>query len=191
MLRQKPQRPLVWLWFRYDLWMTRIYGFSPVVGKQPKVLVLGSMPSVASLEQQQYYAKPQNAFWRIMGAMFDAGPDVDYNERTARLIEAGIALWDVLASCVRPGSLDASIDMTSAQANDLPGLLRKYPTIRAVFFNGRKAEQMFQRWAYADVQIVSPNLTYHAMPSTSPAMASLNFDAKLDRWSKLKDVLEA
>ena len=170
--------------------MSRIHGFPPVVGKQPVVLILGSMPSVASLEHKQYYAKPQNAFWRIMGALFDAGPGLDYAERMARLIDARIALWDVLASCIRPGSLDAAIDMTSVQVNDLPRLVQDYPTIEAVFFNGRKAEQMYRRWAHAEVRSIKPDLSLHGLPSTSPAMATLNFEAKLARWGIVKDAVE-
>ena len=170
--------------------MSRIHGFPPVVGKQPVVLILGSMPSDASLEHKQYYAKPQNAFWRIMGALFGAGPELDYADRAARLIETRIALWDVLASCIRPGSLDAAIDMASVKVNDLSRLVQDYPTIEAVFFNGRKAEQMYRRRAHADVESIRPGLNLHSLPSTSPAMATLNFEAKLSQWTIVKDTLE-
>jgi len=169
--------------------MTRIYGFPPVAGEQSKALVLGSMPGVASLERYQYYAKPQNAFWRIMGALFDAGPELHYAERVNRLADAGVAVWDVLGSCVRPGSLDSNIRMSSVEVNDLPGLLYGCPGIQYVFFNGRKAEQLYYRRVLPEVQAVNSGLIYFSMPSTSPAMASLTFEMKLERWQTLKDVL--
>ncbi len=148
------------------------------------------MPSVASLEHQQYYAKPQNAFWRIMGVLFGAGPELDYVDRTARLIDAGIAVWDVLASCIRPGSLDAAIDMKTVQVNDLSQLVQDCPTIEAIFFNGRKAEQLYRRHAEVAVRSVKSHLNLHSLPSTSPAMATLNFEAKLAQWTLVKDTIE-
>ena len=92
------------------------------------------MPSVRSLESREYYAHPRNAYWHIMGELFGAGPDLAYAQRLERLRELGIALWDVVASCDRPGSLDANI--SAAEPNDLVALLRDQPTIRDVFFNG-------------------------------------------------------
>lgn len=118
-----------------------IYGFPPIIGEQARVLVLGSMPSVRSLELGQYYGHPQNHFWRIMGELLARPMPESYEERTAVLREAGIAVWDAFDSCRREGSLDQSI--RDAKPNDVPGLLRKYPSIRLVVFNGRKAEQGF------------------------------------------------
>ena len=138
----------------------RIEGFPPIAGPAPRVLVLGSMPSVASLDRQQYYGKPQNAFWRIMGELFGAGPELDYAKRCARLAAAGVAVWDVLASCVRPGSLDSAIEMRSAATNDIAGLLAAHPQISHVFFNGRKSEQIFRSRLLADVSAVRPTLEY-------------------------------
>jgi hypoxanthine-DNA glycosylase len=171
--------------------MHPVHSFPPVIGPAPRVLILGSVPGVASLEQQQYYAKPQNAFWRIMGALFDAGPGLAYPDRLERLTAQHIALWDVLASCIRPGSLDSSIDLASAQINDLTGLLRAQPTLSFVFFNGRKAEQMYRRWVLAEAQSINPHVRYYGMPSTSPAMATLTFAEKLDRWRMLRRCLDS
>ncbi len=162
--------------------MTRITGFAPIVGRRPFCLVLGSVPSVASLQKQQYYGKPQNAFWRIMGALFAAGPELSYPQRAERLAGAGVAVWDVAASCVRPGSLDSSIDMASVTVNDFNGFLTRYPSIQQVFFNGRKAEDLWRRFVLPDLQREWPELEYMTLPSTSPAMASLDFAAKLERW---------
>ena len=162
--------------------MSRIVGFAPIIGVTPRVLILGSMPSVASLEKHQYYGKPQNAFWRIMGELFGAGPDLDYEQRTALLAEKGVAVWDVLASCERAGSLDSAIVMRTAETNDFATLLYEQPEIAHVFFNGKKAEEIFRKHALASVADVRPDLNYTALPSTSPAMASLNLAEKLDRW---------
>jgi len=162
--------------------VSRIVGFAPIIGAAPLVLILGSMPSVASLEKFQYYGKPQNAFWRIMGELFGAGPDLPYEQRTKLLARKGVAVWDVLASCERPGSLDSAIKMQTIAANDFAALLGDQPGIRHVFFNGKKAEEIFCKHALASVESVRPDLNYTALPSTSPAMASLSFAEKLDRW---------
>src|SRR4029077_16189116 len=103
--------------------MSRVQSFPPIVSQQSKVLILGSMPGEASLKADQYYAHPRNAFWPIMGELFGAGPSLPYQERVALLQSTGVALWDSLQACVRPGSLDASI--TNEAANDFPGFFDK------------------------------------------------------------------
>jgi TDG/mug DNA glycosylase family protein len=169
--------------------MNRIVGFPPILGGRPRVLILGSMPSVASLEKYQYYAKPQNAFWRIMGELFGAGPDLPYEQRTELLAKQGIAVWDVLASCERPGSLDSAIKMQTATANDFAALLLEQPGIAHVFFNGKKAEEVFRKRSLAAVEQVRPELKFTSLPSTSPAMASLRFEDKLLQWQSVYRVL--
>ena len=123
----------------------RISGFPPVVGNLPHVLILGSMPGVASLEAHEYYAMPRNAFWPIMGELFGAHFDMAYPQRLDVLTAGHVALWDVLGSCIRPGSLDASIDARSVSANNFTQLFSEYPTIRQVYFNGQKAAEMYRR----------------------------------------------
>jgi TDG/mug DNA glycosylase family protein len=169
--------------------MNRIVGFPPILGDRPRVLILGSMPSVASLEKHQYYAKPQNAFWRIMGELFGAGPDLPYEQRTELLAKQGIAVWDVVASCERPGSLDSAIKMQTATANDFAALLLEQPRIAHVFFNGKKAEEVFRKRSLAAVEQVRPELKFTSLPSTSPAMASLRFEDKLLQWQSVYRVL--
>lgn len=166
--------------------MSRIEGFAPLLGTKPRVLVLGSVPSVASLEKQQYYGKAQNAFWRIMGELFSAGPELDYPQRCAILMDSGVAVWDVLASCVRPGSLDSAIEMRTAEVNDFASLFGGHPELHSVFFNGRKAEEIFLRRVQPQLADVAARLTYECLPSTSPAMASLDFAGKLQRWAAVK-----
>jgi TDG/mug DNA glycosylase family protein len=121
---------------------SRIKSFPPIVSERSKLLILGSMRGEVSLKAGQYYAHPRNAFWHIMGELFGAGPSLLYEERIARIQSVGVALWDALQACTRPGSLDASI--TEEVANDFPGLFAKYPNITHVFFNGGTAEKSFR-----------------------------------------------
>jgi hypoxanthine-DNA glycosylase len=167
----------------------KITGFPPVASPAATALVLGSMPSVASLDKLEYYGNSQNSFWRIMGDCFSAGPDLPYPERCERLAAAGIAVWDVLDSCVRPGSLDSDIDMRTAEVNDLLTFLSEHQDIRHVFFNGKKAEQIFQQRLGKQIEISFPQLAYMSLPSTSPAMASLTYSAKLEHWRALIDAV--
>jgi TDG/mug DNA glycosylase family protein len=168
--------------------MSRIHGFQPLVGECPQVLILGSMPSVTSLERHEYYGKAQNVFWRIMGELFGAGHDVPYEQRTSVLTAQGVAVWDVLASCVRPGSLDSAIEMNSVQVNDFTAFLNAHSAVRHIFFNGRKAEDLFRRRVMAELKDSRPDMHYYCLPSTSPAMASLSFAAKLEKWSIVSEV---
>ena len=128
------------------------------------------MPSVASLEKHQYYGKPQNAFWRIMGELYCAGVELDYPDRCAQLTDAGVAVWDVIARCRRPGSLDSAIDMQSVVVNDFAAFLGAHPSVSAVCFNGRKAEEIWRRFVQADIHALRPELGFVTLPSTSPAM---------------------
>src|SRR5215471_11745027 len=116
--------------------MSRVQSFPPIASPGSRVLILGSMPGVQSLKAEQYYANPQNGFWHIMGQLFGAGPTLPYEERMTRLQSAGVALWDVLHTCVRPGSGDSWI--TDEVANDFRAFFAEHPNITHVFFNGRK-----------------------------------------------------
>jgi hypoxanthine-DNA glycosylase len=153
-------------------------GFPPIVDQRASLLVLGSMPGVLSLQRGQYYAHPRNMFWCITGELLGFDADADYDVRTAALREAGIALWDVLHTCERRGSLDSSIARDSAVPNDFHSLLSAYPDIRRVFFNGAKAEHMFQRL----VRRTRDHIAYRRLPSTSPANASIPYGVKLQAW---------
>ena len=162
------------------------HGFAPVVRADARVLILGSMPGEASLAAEQYYAHTRNAFWPIMGALFDAGPERPYAERLARLNAAGVALWDVIASCERSGSLDSAIAPASIKANDFTQLFRDCPRIGHVFFNGTAAESAFRRHVRKRIEL-PPSLRFTRLPSTSPAHAARDFDAKLAAWQIVRE----
>ncbi|MEP7044088.1 MAG: DNA-deoxyinosine glycosylase [Dokdonella sp.] len=160
--------------------------FPPQVGSGCRVLVLGSVPSVRSLEQQQSYAHAHNLFWPFMGVLHGAGPELPYAERIARLHAAGVGIWDVLEQCERSGSLDSDIVRASEVPNDIPGLLDAHPTIAAIALNGTKAQQVFtRRIAPAIAAERRARLSVLALPSTSPANASIPRAVKLARWSEL------
>ena len=155
--------------------------FPPIVGNQPNILILGSMPGRRSLSEQQYYAHPQNAFWWIMSQVYEIPESISYVERTTRLNEAGVAVWDVLHDCERPGSLDSDIVRQSEQANDFAEFFRRYPSINRVAFNGQAAEKIFKRHCKA-VIADHQEIIWTVLPSTSPAHASMNREQKLAIW---------
>lgn len=157
-------------------------GFPPVVGVNPSVLVLGSLPGQVSLAKRQYYAQPQNAFWRIMDELCGAGPGLAYEERLEALRRAGIALWDVLEAAERPGSLDSAIVLSTARTNDLAGLLARHRSIRLVCCNGRKASDLYLRRVVPTLGEAPASLPVETLPSTSPAFAGMRFEEKLGRW---------
>jgi hypoxanthine-DNA glycosylase len=159
----------------------RIHSFPPVACPTARVLILGTMPGRVSLREQQYYAHPQNQFWRILGALLGFDPASSYEARLAALRTADIALWDVLQTCIRAGSLDAAIKPLSAVPNDFATFLAQHPQIRRICFNGAKAEALFMRRVRPDLP-VEPELDHLRLPSTSPAHAALPFAAKLQAW---------
>ena len=111
--------------------MSQVSGFPPVAEASARVLILGSMPGIASLEKNEYYALPRNAFWRVMGDLFGAGAELTYEEKLQTLSSRGIALWDVLKTCYRPGSLDSSIVASSMELNDFTAIYRSHTMIPA------------------------------------------------------------
>lgn len=163
--------------------MSRSSGFPPIVDDDAKVLVLGSLPSQRSIEASEYYAHPQNAFWRIMGEIFGAGPERSYEERTESLTSNNIAVWDVLSSSVRPGSMDSDIDVSTAKPNDFCSFFDKNAGIGLVCFNGQKAARMFKSLILDRYPELLPGLTLETLPSTSPAHASMSYEEKLAKWS--------
>jgi len=158
-------------------------GFPPLADAAARVLVLGSLPGVKSLQMQQYYAQPYNAFWRIMGELFGAGPELDYAARVERLRACGLAVWDVLAAGEREGSLDSAIVPASIVVNDFNAFFERHRSVRSIYFNGNTAANLFRRKVLPGLAPEWAAIERHALPSTSPAYASLRFEQKLARWS--------
>lgn len=162
-------------------------GFPPIADRKARVLILGSLPGQTSLRLQQYYGQPQNAFWKIMGRLFGAGPALPYGERTQRLIENRVALWDVCASASRPGSLDANIRHASVVPNAFAPFIASHPQIRLICFNGAKAAELYRRLVLPGLPATIADIRCEALPSTSPAHAGMPFEDKLARWAVVRD----
>lgn len=163
-------------------------GLAPLVQPGAHILILGSMPGQASLDQQRYYGHPRNQFWPLMQALFGVDVNLPYAERCQALQQAGVALWDVIGQCQRAGSLDSAIVSQSVSFNTLAEFCQCYPSIQQIWLNGGKAAQCFRQyqkhlqtqnqingWPAAPIQI-------RTLPSTSPAHASVSFAEKLALW---------
>ena len=161
--------------------------FPPIARPDAEILILGSLPGTKSLEMQQYYAHPQNAFWKLVARIYDAESSLPYMQRVEVLTANRIALWDVLAAAERPGSLDSSIVSASARANDFAAFYRNHPQVSRIYFNGRKAEELYRRFVLPGLSAEFAALRYVSMPSTSPAHAGMPFAEKLVRWKKIKE----
>jgi len=157
-----------------------VRGFDPIARPDARIVVLGSMPGRASLAAGEYYAHSRNAFWRIAGDLLHFDAAAPYRIRVRALLAARIALWDVLGSCVRQGSLDARIERASEIANDFPRFFRSHGKIARVFFNGAMAEASFRRHVAGDKGVAALRLT--RLPSTSPANAAIPYAGKLAAW---------
>ncbi|MBC7697454.1 MAG: DNA-deoxyinosine glycosylase [Bacteroidia bacterium] len=147
--------------------MSIVTSFSPIANKSANVLILGSMPGVISLKENQYYAHPSNGFWRIMASIYGFNAKSDYNIRVNNLILSDIALWDVLRSCERLGSLDSDIRNGSRICNDFKFLFNHCPNIKLIAFNGVEAEKSFNKFVMPQFDI--QHLTFIRLPSSSPA----------------------
>jgi hypoxanthine-DNA glycosylase len=156
----------------------RIRSFPAVVGRAPKVLILGTLPGIVSLKLAQYYGHPQNKFWELLGAALDLDlRAMPYARRLRALRRRGIAVWDVVSDARRAGSLDAAIK--DERHNDVLDLIRRR-RIRAVFFNGRVAMTMYER------RFGKPPVPAFLLPSSSPAYASVPWRTKLRAWRRIR-----
>lgn len=152
-------------------------GLPPVVGADARVLLLGSFPSERSLADREYYANRRNQFWTLLGTVFDFDAQASYPERIAAAKSHGVALWDVVHSCRRMGSMDAKIDRKTLVVNELTPLLHRHPTIERIFVNGLTAFELFER--HADTALPAVRL-----PSSSGALP-MSFTDKLTRWREV------
>ncbi len=158
-----------------------VHGFAPISLADARVLVLGTMPGVASLRLQQYYGHPQNGFWRIVGAVLGFDAHDSYAQRCAALVERQVALWDVLATCTRTGSLDSDIDHGSLVPNAFAVFFEQHAQIERVCFNGAKAHSLYRKHVLPFVA-ATRQLELVRLPSTSPAHAGMPFADKVKAW---------
>jgi hypoxanthine-DNA glycosylase len=162
--------------------MSTVSGFPPIADNNATILILGSMPSIKSLQAHQYYAHPRNSFWFIISALFADNRVLDYEDKKALLLNNRIALWDVLKTCQRKGSLDSSIKNSTIEANNFNRFLAAHKSIKAVYFNGARAEQEYRKHVLPTLDKKFSTIRYTRLPSTSPAMASLSREQKLQQW---------
>lgn len=160
---------------------SRISSFPPIINEDSKILILGSVPGVKSLEMQEYYAHPQNKFWRIIFELFDENFTENYEDKINILKKNKIALWDVIDTCERKGSLDSEI--RNEEANDIELLLKTYPNIKAIFCNGGKSFRNLKK-----ILKGNSNIGVYLLPSTSP-LHTISYEKKLEEWKVLKTYL--
>ncbi len=153
-------------------------GFPPVADENSRILILGTLPGQASLAAGRYYAHPRNAFWPIVGHVLGFDADAPYAERTASLRAAGIAVWDVCAAAVRPGSLDSAIAPDTIKPNDFAAFFERHRQIVRVGFNGATAARLYRRHA-----LPADGRAFVTLPSTSPAHAAMDISTKRRRWA--------
>ncbi len=156
-----------------------VRSFPPITSPQANTLILGSMPGNASLEANQYYAHPRNAFWPILGHLYQFDPSMPYDKRVAAIQAAKVAIWDVLAQCERTGSLDSAIQEGSRVSNDFVTFFAQHPHIQLIAFNGAEAEKSFERFVLPKLSHLQTNRV--RLPSTSPAHTMAR-DKKLHAW---------
>lgn len=161
--------------------MNRISSFPPIISKEAKILILGSVPGIKSLEMNEYYAHPQNKFWKILFEIAGENFNTNYSEKLQFLERNHIAVWDVIDSCERKGSLDTEI--RNENHHNILKLLEQFPGIKVIFCNGQKSFKTLTKILPQDLQI-----PIFVLPSTSPAY-TISFDKKLAEWSVLKNYL--
>ena len=168
--------------------MSDIQSFAPIAKSNAQRVILGSIPGIASLTASEYYAHPRNLFWRIIADLLNKPPLIDYPSKIQTLYSAQIALWDVMQSCHRLGSLDAAINKDSIVANDFNNFFKTHPHIQQVFFNGTAAEQAFRRLVLPS--LTTQTLILQKLPSTSPAHAAMSYSQKLACWRQITTLPE-
>lgn len=153
-----------------------ITSFDPLVDSRTRILILGSIPGVKSLEKIEYYGNKQNQFRKILFSIFkqDSVPEC-YKNKVDFLLQNHIGLWDVIQNCERKGSLDIAIK--NQKINDFDAFFYSYPQITTLLFNGKTAYHFFYK-KYGQKE----GITYYVMPSTSPAN-TMTFEKKLNEWS--------
>lgn len=171
-----------------DIASDQCASFAAATTQRARVLILGSMPGVASLQRAEYYAHPRNLFWDFIEEMFAIPRALAYPQRLRALNLQGVALWDVVARCRRQGSLDAAIERATVVPNDFAGLLPRLPALRAICFNGRAACQLYERLVLPGLDGRWRDIERIVLPSTSPANASITIADKRTSWDRVRQL---
>jgi|WetSurMetagenome_2_1015567.scaffolds.fasta_scaffold289535_1 hypoxanthine-DNA glycosylase len=164
----------------YENGIYRKYGLPPLIDENSKILILGSFPSDASLEKQQYYANARNQFWTVMTGICDEPDSKDYSDQIALMRKSRIALWDVIESCLRVGSSDSKIRYEIP--NDIKRLINTHPNLTHILYNGNNPLRYFSKLRLHEGRLVP----VPSLPSTSSAHARLSLEEKIDRWSAIR-----
>lgn len=159
------------------------HSFAPIIAENATVLILGSIPGDRSIAENEYYAHPQNRFWRLLAILTDNTPAETYADKLKILTSNGISLWDVAGKAKRKGSMDSSIKEYTV--NDIDKLLARTPTIKAVVFNGKTAERFYDSGFKR-----RDGVEYLTMPSTSPANAAYGMERLIDKWSVVRQYMK-
>lgn len=153
----------------------------PLVDNSSRILILGTMPGDQSIAKQQYYGNKGNHFWKILFTIFDENYSASYDERQIFLKKHKIAMWNVLASCIREGSSDSKI--TNETINDFINFHKQYPNIRHVIFESKSAAKFYHKYLKPQIGI-----SYHILPSTSGLNAGTSFSQKVELWKVLAKI---
>lgn len=163
--------------------MAECKSFDPIINKNSKILILGSMPGIKSLDAQEYYAHPQNRFWKVIGIIFNANnlDKQNYKNKTELLLKNNIALWDTIKFCTREGSLDSAIE--NEKPNEINILLKNYTNIKTICLNGNKAYNALKK--YFPKLFAEEKYTIIKLPSTSPANAKWTIEKLTAEWGNV------
>jgi len=164
--------------------MTKVHSIEPIIGRNPRIIILGSMPGIISINAIQYYANPRNLFWMVLEDLFGIDINASYEFKVQQVQQLPLIIWDTLKSCHREGSLDSKILSTDLEANDIGALLKRFPTVQAIAFNGGASAKYFDRLVRPQLS-KDLNVELFKMPSTSPANAGMKQQQKLEIWRKL------
>ena len=164
--------------------MTQVHSIEPIIGRNPRIIILGSMPGIISINASQYYANPCNLFWMVLADLFDININCSYESKVQQVQQLPVIIWDTLKSCHREGSLDSKILSTDLEANDIGSLLKQFPTVQVIAFNGAASAKYFDRLVKPQLS-KEQNVEFFKMPSTSPANAGMKQQLKLDIWRRL------
>lgn len=164
-------------------------GLDPVATSGARMLVLGTLPGRISLQLQQYYANDRNAFWFVAEQLLGIPRDLPYASRIERLGYKGVALWDVLESAEREGSLDSKIIRGTEVPNDIVGFLREHPAVNVILLNGSTAGKLFERLVRPTLVQAGLTVPSLQLPSTSPANTRCTLASKVESWVPIAEVL--